>query len=277
MSKPYYYKNSMSLEEFFLFKNISFGNHQDVKKESINFPASNYALLIRGRDNLFMKYGHNGPSHAHPDKMNIEVVLNGRQLFKDLSNSGYGSKMCKEWHRTTASHNTVMVDGENQISTEPGEVISFDGKCCKALARDVYPQIDFIRELQFVDDGFLDKFEVSSLEKHTYDLIYHVLAEPIMSNEVKFEKANLGFSQNGYQYFSEVKKLIIPTGEKSLTLNWLFDQEVLQSKIDVDGKEIYFCESPSNPISEYLPTIIIRQVTNNAKFNSTWTRNKKRK
>lgn len=138
LSRPYYYDNRIPLERLVLIPDMDFTSYREVKPEARNFSASHFAIIRRDGINVFLKYGHNGPSHAHPDKMNIEVMWGDRLLTKDLSNSGYGVKLCDEWQRTTASHNTVVMDGMNQISMRGGEVEIFRPDRIRAITRDVY-------------------------------------------------------------------------------------------------------------------------------------------
>lgn len=270
LSKPYYYQNQISLEEYFLYDVIVFDSYEKVSKVSQNFTDSNYVLLTNGQDDLFLKYGHNGPSHAHPDKMNLEVVLKNQLLLKDLSNSGYGSKVCNEWHRMTASHNTVVVDGTNQVSTEKGQMENFAPTACQASAQDVYPGVTYQRALTLTEHGFSDDFVVTSASEHTYDLIFHLLATPKNMEQYRLIPAELGYQTNGYQYFSEVQKFVLPEASKELVLTWEFHGEPLRITLNVEDKAIYYCQSPSNPISEYLPTIIIRGKGQQQTFASTW-------
>ncbi len=138
LSKPYYYNNEISIERLTFLYNVDFDNYETVKVGTKNFEGSQFAVLKNDTFNVFCKYGHNGPSHAHPDKMNIEVVCKDKIVTRDLSNAGYGSKMCNEWHRVSASHNTVVVNGENQVSMERGKVLNFTDDSIDVLVEDVY-------------------------------------------------------------------------------------------------------------------------------------------
>ncbi|WP_125608132.1 heparinase II/III domain-containing protein [Lapidilactobacillus bayanensis] len=269
LSKPYYFQNELSLEQFLLFDKVAFDTFEKIPKESHDFLSSNYVLLTNKNDDLFLKYGHNGPSHAHPDKMNLEAVLAGKQLLKDLSNSGYGSKVCKEWHRATASHNTIMVDGRNQTSFEKGRTTAFTESSCTATAVNVYPGVNYQRTINLVRSGFKDDFIVSSDKEHVYDLIFHILAKPRWHSNIELVDANLGYEDNGYQYFKNIKQVKCDDS-KLLELYWDFYKKKLVSTFDISDKEVFYCQSPSNPITEYLPTVIIRGSGQYQQFKSIW-------
>ena len=72
----------------------------DFWTRSCNFEASCYATLREKNCEVFFKYGHRSPSHAHPDKMNLEVTAFGTPITRDLSNCGYAARLCNEYHRT---------------------------------------------------------------------------------------------------------------------------------------------------------------------------------
>ncbi len=138
LSRPYYYNNTISLERLTLIPEIDLSKYNKVTQEAHNFKTSQFAILRKNDLNVFIKYGHNGPSHAHPDKMNIEVLWDKHMLTRDLSNAGYGAELCNEWHRMTTSHSTVVVDGKNQISMRPGKTVNFRSDYIKTRADNVY-------------------------------------------------------------------------------------------------------------------------------------------
>jgi hypothetical protein len=73
-----------------------------------------YAILGMGRDEkqlqAHLKFsGRFG--HEHYDSLNLLLFGAGRELVSDL---GYTHTIARPWTMTTAAHNTVLVDGENQ-------------------------------------------------------------------------------------------------------------------------------------------------------------------
>ena len=138
LSRPYYYRNEISLERLTLIPQFDPTCNHLIKPKAHNYKNSQFAILRNDCANIFFKYGHNGPSHAHPDKMEIEVMLKDRVLTRDLSNAGYGSDLCNEWHRMSVSHSTVVINGKNQISMHKGSSIHFRSDYLKARADDVY-------------------------------------------------------------------------------------------------------------------------------------------
>ena len=109
--------------------------------------------------NVFLKYGLNGRSHAHPDIMNIEVMYKNLRLSRDLSNAGYQSRLCNEWHRKTLAHNTVCWNGTDITSVEPGKCLLFENDRVRCKAENVYEGIDYTRELKITENSVLDYFQ----------------------------------------------------------------------------------------------------------------------
>jgi len=266
LSKPYYYDNRLSFERFILLPDFEPG--QDIYRPggSNIFETSNFALLKNDRVNLFYKYGHNGKSHAHPDKMTVEVTLDGVLLAKDLSNSGYGSTICNEWHRVTASHNTVVIDGKNHTNTEPGQVLNWTEKAISAKAENVYEDVSFQRDLTLREDGFADDFKVSSDKGRCYDYMFHVPGQAL--NMPETQAGELGFAGNGYQHMANIRKLKIDNNE--LSLDWTVEGKTFRWTFDSSNSEVFFATTPDNPISKWRETLIIRKQGKKAEFKQSW-------
>ncbi|MFI3207989.1 MAG: heparinase II/III family protein [Eubacteriales bacterium] len=266
LSKPYYYNNEISFERLVCLPDIDIEDRTPLHRTSKCFKNSYFGMLKNENVNLFMKYGHRGPSHAHPDKMNIEVMIKGESLSRDLSNTGYASKLCNEWHRHSASHNTVLVNGEDHVSMEGGTVIDFTDNTCHALVNDVYEGVDYERSVAITEDGFTDTFMVSSETENVYDWFFH--SEATLVTEVSGEAGDMVFSSNGYEHLKAVKKLAVDSDE--LVLEWKLGETTLISTIDVAGKEVFMAESYDNPVSRHRTAIILRNKAAKAEYNMAW-------
>ena len=53
------------------------------------------------------------PGHAHADTLSFELSLFGQRIFVNRGVSEYGSTEARHFERSTASHNSVAVNGEN--------------------------------------------------------------------------------------------------------------------------------------------------------------------
>ncbi len=138
LSKPCYFDNKISLERLVLCNDFDFDKFIKLDRSSKLYKSSQFCILRDDNTNLFLKYGHRGPSHAHYDKMNIEVTIKDKVVAKDLSNAGYGAQICKEWHRVSASHNTVVANGLNHVNMDEGTILEYKEDKVVAKVSDVY-------------------------------------------------------------------------------------------------------------------------------------------
>ncbi|GAA0178886.1 hypothetical protein SH2C18_18600 [Clostridium sediminicola] len=266
LSRPYYFQNEIPLERLTFNPDLDFSTMEKIKRSSNNFASSYYGTLRNNKINVFYKYGHRGPSHAHPDKMNIEVMIGQSILTRDLSNAGYGSRLCNEWHRMSSSHNTVVVDGKNHVSTESGIILKFTDENLYAKVQDVYEGVDYKRKIDLLPAGFNDEFTVSSSEGHTYDWFFH--SEAKLLSELNYEPASLEFNENGYQHINNVRRVVSDNNVVSLV--WELDGKIIQSEIDITEKEMFICDTFDNPVSSLRTSIILRQKGNEATFKASW-------
>lgn len=267
LSAPFYH-GDYSLEWLLFGKATYSEGTLDFMGKSYDFSTSNFAILKKENINTFIKYGHRSPSHAHPDKMNLEIMAFGEVITRDLSNCGYAARLCNEFHRTTAAHNTVVVDGKSHPSTLEGRTLEF--RECKPFIRvgseNVYGGVDFTRELEQNPEGLTDRFFADSSELHTYDWIFHVEGE--LETGIAGESSGLGFCENGYQHFKNAKKL--PSSDK-LRLVWKFGHGVAGvQELDTKDAEVFLCKSYDNPVNSYRNTVILRKKGKKAEFQQRW-------
>jgi len=266
LSQPIYV-GEYSLEALLFSKSKEF-IYKAYRGESYDFKTSNFAILKNNNINAFIKYGHCSPSHAHPDKMNVEIIAFGEVITRDLSNCGYDAKLCNEVHRTTAAHSTVMVNGQNHTSTKEGKTLCFDDSkpYIQVISENVYSGVDFIRSVELSSNKYTDKFTVKSNEIHTYDWIFHV--EGTLETEIESRKGELGFSTNGYQHFKDIKKLKV---KEDTELLWSFKNGVRGAQnLNTRSCEVFLCKSYDNPVNKYRNTVILRCKGYEAEFNQEW-------
>lgn len=238
-------------------------------KDSYNFEASNYALLRNNNCEVFLKYGHCTDSHAHPDKMNLEVNAYGKSISRDLSNCGYAAQLCNEFYRTSVSHNTVTIDGTSHMGTEKGTCLKYDDKQKHInVSVSAYPGVKFLREIRMLDNGFQDYFHVLSEDTHNVDWIFHV--EGCIRNVLHTDPADLGYTDHGYQHLTKTKKVLLE--DTTLHLIWDFSDGVFgeQELILDENMELYLCESYDNPVNQMRNTLIVRKNAKNITFKQKW-------
>ncbi|HEY8395605.1 MAG TPA: heparinase II/III family protein, partial [Bacilli bacterium] len=264
LSKPYYVFQDISFEHLVLNTDFPDDEEVSIKQETHNYPMSNYGLLRNEYYNVFLKYGHNSESHAHPDVMSLEVTAHNKYLTRDLSNAGYKSKMYREWHRTTPAHTTVTVDGSNQLSAHPGKTIVYDSGQITAECKDVYPGVDYQREVRISEKTLSDRFIVNSNENHNYDYFFHFESAAELNLTGQFEKAELGYTEPWYTHLQNVRKL--NSKEDLYKFSFRLGCDEFQACVDLAGKELYVVDSYDNPVNKMRKTLIIRQQGKNVEF-----------
>lgn len=269
LSKTYYFENRIPLEKLVFGPEIE-GKDIENKRKSKLFENSSFGMLRNERINVFMKYGHYTESHIHPDKMNVEVMIDEKYLTRDLSNPGYGSKMCNEWNRMTISHNSVVIDGKNQDTVNAGKVELFTENQMRVSNEEAYSDnTKFTREIELLENGYFDRFVVESENEKTKDWFFHLENGIELKNEdLKYEDANLGYSENGYQHLKEMKKVL--TSSDKLELVWDFYGKKLKSEINLEGKELFIGKSYDNPGNRYRVTLVLRGTKEIEKYEIRW-------
>ncbi|GGD56972.1 heparinase II/III domain-containing protein [Paenibacillus nasutitermitis] len=170
-------------------------------------PDIYFAMLREGDAAVFMKYGYVLRGHSHADIMNFELFFKDEVISRDISNSGYGSDLFREWQRKTIAHNSVMVDTLNQPNRPTGRIVEFDQdrNSILAAADEVYDGIGFSRRLQLHEGLLKDEFQVipapGHVEEHTFDWMFHCSGEP--QSDLPFTKTDPPGEEDGYQLMLE--------------------------------------------------------------------------
>lgn len=260
LSEPYYYDNRIPLDRIMYCPEISELNSKEAKpRGSESFEASNCAILRNDTYNLFFKYGHQTKSHAHPDKMNIEIMVYNQVLTKDLSNSGYASKMCNEWHRKIAAHNTCVINGMPSDISNPGTLLEYSDTHVKAKAN-AYEGVTYTRDLTLDGSVLTDIFDVELEEKNQIDWFFHY-ETPVNIDGLKLTPVSM-FSE--YGRIEEVKEITL--FNSSITI----ENELVTMQLDLEqGMRLYLAKTYNNPADKMRDTLIIRTTTSRARIKST--------
>lgn len=105
-----------------------------------HFVDSGYVRLSSGQALALIDVAPVGPDylpgHAHADTLSFELSLFGQRVFVNGGTSQYGTDELREFERSTAAHNTLVVNGENSSEV-------WDGF---RVARRAYPRDLVIKE-----------------------------------------------------------------------------------------------------------------------------------
>ena len=255
LSEPYYSGNSVCMEQLLFNIDFDYKRYTQVPRTSKLYARSNFAMLRDENWNVFLKYGLNGASHAHPDIMGVELMCRGHRISRDLSNAGYRARLCNEWHRKTISHSTVCWNGRDITSVSPGECVRFDPKRVCAVAKNVYENVDYCRELSIDGEAVQDCFTAGG-QDGVYDYFFHLESDITLEHSLKLEPADLGFRENGYQHIQETYRVV---AEKEAELTGSVGAVNLRIHIDLAlGQTLYLLRTLDNPVSQTRRTLLIR-------------------
>lgn len=269
LSEPYYCLGTVCLEKLLFNIDFDYAARTPVPQSSYVFERSNFAMLRNGSWNIFLKYGLNGKSHAHPDIMTVEMMYRGHRVTRDLSNAGYESRMCKEWHRKTFAHNTVCFNGADITSVSPGRCLEFTGTKVMALAENVYEGIDYRRTLSVDGESVVSRFDVAG-QQGTYDHVFHLEPQIKITCPYPLEDADLGYAANGYQHILEVKRLV--TRDRVVTLDAVLEDCALKLELTLEeGQEVFLLKTKGNPVDQVRATVLVRAVARKAIFRMRLT------
>lgn len=264
LSEPYYCCEKICLEQLLFNIDFDYNHYEEMPHQSYIFPTSNFAMLRNDVWNVFVKYGLNGKSHAHPDIMNIEVMYRNMRVSRDLSNAGYQSKLCNEWHRKTLSHNTVCWNGTDITSVHQGQCLDFSEHRFSGKAENVYEGIDYQRTVEITDHAMVDTFCVEG-KQGTYDYAFHFESPVHLVCSYELLDADLGFQTSGYQHVMETKKIV--TQDQTVVL-WA-QLQGYNIKVEIklsQGQEIFLLKTKDNPVNQTRHTVLIRQTGEHAKY-----------
>ncbi len=263
LSKPYYFKNDISYEHLVLNTDFEYKDYHSIVQQTKNYELSQFGMIRNKAFNLFMKYGLNSPSHAHPDIMNIELTYKSYLVTRDMSNPGYQSRLYKEWFKKTISHNTVVTDFKNIEKTIQADEVFYTNTNIMAKSNNIYPGVNYKRDVSLNDNGFSDEFSVSSVDEHIYDYVFHLEKEFSLTSKLNLRKTQIGHNDNGYQYLTDIYEVLDFDGN----LEFIRDSDHFKFHFDeINEKKVFIMKSFDNPINNKRTTIIVRSKAKNTIF-----------
>ncbi|MCX7817693.1 MAG: heparinase II/III family protein [Kiritimatiellae bacterium] len=129
---------------------------------SRNLADAGYAILQRGEGPdatwLCLKYGPHGGGHGHFDKNHLVLRSARRWILADSGTHLYGSRLHREWDKTSIAHSTLTID-ERPQNPATGRCLAFgaaDGiEYAMTDAGPIYPGVRFVRTVALLDSNLL--------------------------------------------------------------------------------------------------------------------------
>jgi len=164
-----------------------------------------------GQQYLLLDYGPNR-SHGHPDKLNIDLWVNGEQLIIDPGMVWYEQPMYRRWFNKSIAHNTLIVDETDQRASGAVQTVFASGETVamqRAYATDAVPGVTMDRTLFMFERYVIDIFGAFAKMPRLYDLAWHIRGDFTLPEGMKEREK---FTAVGYVELDEVKKLTTKDG-----------------------------------------------------------------
>jgi oligo-alginate lyase len=224
---------------------------ENIPIQSCVLEASNMAVLRNSSMEVFHKFGFNTESHAHRDQMTIEIP----PFSYDLSNPGYGNPYHHSWYRNQISHNTVIVDEQNQICFPTGSILDYCPNPPEILteARDMIPGVTMRRHLKLSGSVLFDTFMVEADTTHQFDYVFHSQGIPYgdeLWSDVIWEPR----SEWGYHLIQHVKC----HHHGNMGLTWKKDGLQLTLQVQEPVDRCFTFSGMDNPSTETRRGILLR-------------------
>lgn len=143
---------------------FNYGQRLNLKWDKIPMKESGYLKMIAGGFEAIVDVGNitstYQPGHAHADSLNYELRIDGRPYVVDCGISTYNKTERRQYERSTAAHNCVVVGDKNSSEVWGGFRV---GKRCHTYITENTDRI-----VKVVHDGFVKpckrRFQISVSE-----------------------------------------------------------------------------------------------------------------
>lgn len=242
--------------------------------------GSNLAI-IHGSDERHFLYKAlpYGGEHDHYDRLAISFSAFGKDICADLGTAhGYGAPLHYAYFKNTATHNTVVIDGDNMPPIDC-KVIKYHEKASDDIYMEVeadwtseftMPDSIFIkawndesyagtkmrRTVQWYDKYFIDIFEIVSPNDLKKEWTWHIDGKQLTNYKDTSKIASLS-DKNPQAIFHDILSHK-PTGVIKNTYDC--GECMLDIHSLADGKEFIYAKGPANP-STYDICFILESTT----------------
>jgi len=222
---------------------------------------------LRSVDDVMATFDY-GPSgrHGHNDKLGFTFYANDTLLMPDYGTPGYGSGILG-WYKSTAAHNTVIVDGAEQSgAVDYGLVYRCVGSFiqhAEAIAEDCYPGVAHSRKVLLVGNSLIVFDELKSDKEHDYDWIAHCEGTPENLKANNSESCNINISKYRYMEMESAHSF-----SDTLNLNWKCENGGLAFSIWTysDESKVILGNCPAETNERRVSFLMCRQRGQNVHF-----------
>lgn len=227
---------------------LSFADDLRINSPNLPLSASGYRKIVKDDFELFLDVGDVKPSyqpgHTHSDTFHFDLYKDKSPVFVDSGISTYEKNQQRQYERSTASHNTVMIDEKDQTEVWGGfrvgrraKVINLvEDKNSLTAVHDGYKKLGFLHKRTFnwskknalviEDDTLLPTGNKAVASFH----LHFSINQPMVENNIIYlSDKNITISFQGESDI-EVQKYELPSGynkyESAYKILVTFDQNL---------------------------------------------------
>ena len=252
-------------------------NAEPLAKENyISENGTNLAILHGTDDRYFVfKAMPYGGEHDHYDRLGISFDAFGAGISPDFGTaSGYGSPLHYGYYKNTASHNTVIIDGENMAPCDtrvneycvsapddiyldaetlpPEDYKMLDSFTIKQWSDEAYRGVRMRRVISWHDKYFIDVFSVESENDLRKEYTLHLNARHVSPKEGRYIN---GFTSDGAQKYLKNCYTTKRDGVAKLSYRGKANVDVYT---EASGLELVFADGPDNPADKNVSYLLER-------------------
>lgn len=210
---------------------------------------------------LLFKGGPHGAGHDHPDKLSVDLRAMGELIAPDLGTAGYALRDIHAYYRSTLSHNTLMVDEQDQQRAEKAH-LQFqekDPRHASAVVEDAYEGVRLSRRIRFEPPHIWIEDQCASDAVHRYGWVFHARGGMIVRPSGVIEDLDFPpLSQYGVFAWLTNRRTVSVDGV--VCVDWRISNQVwLRLLAASDGPfEVTSGQTPGNPMPDRRGTVYLR-------------------
>ena len=115
--------------------------------------------------------------HSDYDALSFTLYSGGKNILIDSGLYSYEKSDLNEYFDSTKAHNTIVVDGKDQLPgiVNKGDFIEGDGFVQQSASHNLYPGVTHFRSISLLGkEDVLVVDKIVSKEKHTYSQMFHL-------------------------------------------------------------------------------------------------------
>ncbi|CAH0528706.1 heparinase II/III domain-containing protein [Vibrio hippocampi] len=151
---------------------------------------------------MLLKHSPYGGEHDHYDRLGLIIVKQGKEILPDLGTTGYGAPLHYGYYKNSATHNTLVVNQQNQSPINPETLCyrnteqyslidcqvdwskpaaTVDSHTLEHWDSDAYQDIHFRRTIIRIGEAYIELNQVTNPHQQQLDLTYHVRGQHQLS------------------------------------------------------------------------------------------------